>query len=292
MNTSQLIQNIKNIFQNNSVLTEKSSTTEDLNTIIKSLQVFDQSVKDAYATFFNDLNLGTNGDGINLIKGNSFCELIPQEYVYSEIRKFLWEKLPLYHNGPKFFLIIQDNINVFEEYIIQIESQYKEYQQNPPTSNDPGVPPTQPSIDEFWNIYNIESTYQNKLTILQTSIEHQNQLIESFENLINQWLDLGLNSAISVSIALSINGFDRININNNDNLFEILGNNLSLVSQYSNKLTSSYELVLKIKNDSNIPDNEKANEIKKEVLNILQVKNTSQNILQQMDQFFQNNVES
>ena len=100
--------------------TEIDSTVSLMSTASSNLGV-------GLTTFFTDLALGTNGEGINLMKGNSFSDSIPDEFVYNQVRSYIWENLEHYSNSEKSISNLETLIDSFVSKCNQIDSVYDEF---------------------------------------------------------------------------------------------------------------------------------------------------------------------
>lgn len=72
---------------------EHGITANGADEAVKALEEFEKKAMYPYNIFFNDLSQGDDGEGVNLIKLNMFCENIPEKHHYNKIRNLILEKL-------------------------------------------------------------------------------------------------------------------------------------------------------------------------------------------------------
>ena len=236
----------------NEIVAFKASEIEDLIVLLNSAA---ETIKNGYDIYFNDHDIDFRfGEGMNYIKGNGFCELIPQAFDYYKVRILLLNNIDEYTNGNNLVLSgILSVINNFENITIpDWNNKYEEYLQNfvpTPIVSPEGTTLTSPSVEDFWSKYNIESQFNAFTSSIKNKINECISAANTIKSEIVNWLQLGTEVSLNISLHQHINFSEKIDFNETTNLHQKITEKQEAISVYSSKIDDSITISNKIKTE-------------------------------------------
>lgn len=244
------------------------------NFINSDLPTLSGGVLTAYSTYFNDLSI-PNGDGLNLLKGNSFCQLIGDDYIYPSIRQILWDNISIFSSGEYIKTKFNNTILNLSSYVQTLQGEYSDY-----IPDEPPIGATTPSktkIEMFWEEKGI-SELESHFSPVKSMYSSVNSNINSVTSTIETWISYGLSVSFSVAMAQNIFAFKKINMKD-ETLFNVFNAEKDSVNIYSPPLCNFLNIVNgvleKYSEADNIPD-----KIRKAVLEDMNVKKVSTDLYQ------------
>lgn len=276
-------------------LEEATALNEVFTSIVTLCGDVAESTKTSTQIFFNDLDLGDLGEGLNLLKGNSYCGFIPQEYIYLNFRSLFWENLESYTEGASFAQQINEQVDLISKTAAETERKFK-------------------AEDGTW------TTEKAKLESQLNSLESQLKGIQSAGNAVYtaivDWLALGNEVMIKHSLYLNVYYFPDVVINSDEDQREVIYQNIGIVDEFSPEVGRAVRCTDEIREkrqqtaetigstivEKTNPDSSKVeynikttyppkmssleDDVKKEVLKILDVKNRSQELCDRLSEVF------
>lgn len=240
--------------------------------VTTDLQSLSPRILYAYSIFFNDLSI-SNGEGLNLLKGNSFCQTIGDEYTYPAVRKIMLDNISSFTNGEYIEKKFDQTIKDLLTYVQNLQTEYTTY-----TPSDQPSSGNKTKIELFWEekgIANLTNFFSSLKNILSTLISS----INSISTTIETWLTYGLTISFNIAMAQNVFSFMKINVGDEKTLFDYFNlekNNINIYSPSSCEFLNVINTVLaQYPDEKNIPE-----KIKIALLIHLDVKNTSLGLYQ------------
>ena len=278
-----------------STISGYKAASQEIDSTISLMSAASSNLGVGLTTFFTDLGLGANGEGINLMKGNSFSDSIPEEFVYKQIRAYIWENLEHYSNSDKSISTLENRVNTFVNKCNEIENGYDDFLDSyePPEtsgggSSEGGEGESPPSpMEIYWG--QVFSGFQLSLNSVNSAAGTISSSASGITGAINNWINLGLEASINISKAQNIYGFKKIDINGTD-LYTIFEQKTDYVSLYASGYASMFRKVKIIVDNfpEDRPITELNNEIRDTILRDLNIASRSQSILNQIKGYFGN----
>lgn len=87
---------------------------------LKSLQDYMKFVD----IYFNEVDLGEQGEGMNLLRGNAYCDFIPARFEYYKVRDLVWEYLDKINLGLSVLTTIQQALDDLESLLDELQDRF------------------------------------------------------------------------------------------------------------------------------------------------------------------------
>lgn len=254
------------------IISQNSVIIGELNKSLEKLSSIENTNNSIFSNFFNDNSI-RNGQEINKIKGDSFCEYF-KEYNYSKIRDLIYKNLP----G-------QFCISFDLQSLIDTANQYQsEFSSNPPT-----VPVGSEKTAEeiFWS--SKQSAYLSLLNPLTTKIDSCQSGATNTSAVIVNWINFGQNSLMKVSACQSYIQY-KDKLINNENALEVLMKSAPNISKYCQQVVDHATIASEVvKANPNKKIGELNNIVKKTVLTRLNFASIVDSYVKTIEDYFKSN---
>lgn len=254
------------------IISQNSVIINELNKSLEKLSSIENTNNSIFSNFFNDNSI-QNGQEINKIKGDSFCEYF-KEYNYSKIRDLIYKNLP----G-------QFCISFDLQSLIDTANQYQyEFSSNPPT-----VPVGSEKTAEeiFWS--SKQSAYLSLLNQLTTKIDSCQSGATNTSAVIVNWINFGQNSLMKVSACQSYIQY-KDKLINNENALEVLMKSAPNISRYCQQVVDHATIASEVvKSNPNKKIGELNSIVKKTVLTRLNFASVVDGYIKTVEDYFKSN---
>ena len=187
--------------------------------------------------FINDLSVDERyGEGLNLIKVNSFCDTIPPEFNYSKVREIVWDNMDKYANAVSIATTIRNSVTTINAIIDSLQIKYKNFLNTytpPPPAVEGGTetPPPDP-LTVFWENSTDVGDFKTKVSELISFVNQSKELFVGLRKNIEEWIALGGEALSKIMLAQQVNNQSETEIGNKT-IGDFLKNNADFFGEIS-----------------------------------------------------------